>query len=200
MRPAAKRDGAQTRAKIEREALHLFATHGVKATSVRDIATAVGVSEPALYRHFDSKEHIAREIFEQHYLDLTQRVRAIAVAPEPFHGRIALLVKLFCDLFDNEPDVFTFILLNQHDHLQFIPDEEDYNLVIAIYQLFAEARDTGQIAILDTNLAVALALGAVVQTGVFMHYGRLGGRLQHYAPEITTSLLRLLGAKQPNRM
>lgn len=29
-------------------------------------------------------------------------------------------MKLFCALFDEEPDVFAFILLNQHAHLRFV--------------------------------------------------------------------------------
>ena len=60
------RDGAATKARIEREALRLFASKGVDATSVRDIALAVGVADAALYRHFASKEDIGRVIFATH--------------------------------------------------------------------------------------------------------------------------------------
>lgn len=43
-------------------ALTLFARHGYANTSVRQIADAVGVTNPALYAHFDSKRAIYTEL------------------------------------------------------------------------------------------------------------------------------------------
>jgi mycofactocin system transcriptional regulator len=48
-----------THAKIERVALGLFATRGFEATTVDDIATAVGVGRRTLFRYFESKNDIA---------------------------------------------------------------------------------------------------------------------------------------------
>src|SRR5262245_23791797 len=49
-------DGRQTRQAILDAALDLFAEKGYFGTRVRDIATAVGVGESALYNYFQSKE------------------------------------------------------------------------------------------------------------------------------------------------
>ena len=46
------------RNRILDQAATLFADRGYEATSVRDIAAAVGISAPALYNHFRSKEEI----------------------------------------------------------------------------------------------------------------------------------------------
>jgi AcrR family transcriptional regulator len=43
------------REQILREAARLFAADGYKGTSIRSIAQACGITEPALYRHFDGK-------------------------------------------------------------------------------------------------------------------------------------------------
>jgi TetR/AcrR family transcriptional regulator, regulator of mycofactocin system len=48
-----------THAEIERVALGLFATRGFEATTVDDIATAVGVGRRTLFRYFESKNDIA---------------------------------------------------------------------------------------------------------------------------------------------
>ena len=46
---------ADTRDRIEQAAVRLFVEKGVAETTVRDIARAVGLSEGALYRHFDGQ-------------------------------------------------------------------------------------------------------------------------------------------------
>jgi mycofactocin system transcriptional regulator len=48
-----------THAEIERIALDLFARRGFDATTVDDIATAVGVGRRTLFRYFESKNDIA---------------------------------------------------------------------------------------------------------------------------------------------
>jgi mycofactocin system transcriptional regulator len=48
-----------TNAEIERVALDLFATRGFEATTVDDIAAAVGVGRRTLFRYFESKNDIA---------------------------------------------------------------------------------------------------------------------------------------------
>ena len=55
-----KATAGDTRGALLDAALALFATHGYEGTSVRAIARAVGLSESALYAHFDSK----RAVFE----------------------------------------------------------------------------------------------------------------------------------------
>jgi len=52
--------GSKTKEKILKISLKLFSTKGYKATTVRDIAGAMGVKQSALYNHFKNKD----EIFE----------------------------------------------------------------------------------------------------------------------------------------
>ena len=59
--------GSKTKEKILKQALKLFATKGYKATTVRDIAGAVGIKQSALYNHFTNKD----EILETLICDLT---------------------------------------------------------------------------------------------------------------------------------
>src|SRR3984885_8138859 len=51
-------------------ALDLFVRDGLCETSVRDIAKASGFSNPALFKHFPSKEALAIHLFERCYLEL----------------------------------------------------------------------------------------------------------------------------------
>lgn len=50
--------GSKTKDKILKHALKLFSSKGYKATTVRDIAGAIGVKQSALYNHFKNKDEI----------------------------------------------------------------------------------------------------------------------------------------------
>ncbi len=50
--------GSKTKEKILKIALKLFSAKGFKATTVRDIAGAVGIKQSALYNHFKNKDEI----------------------------------------------------------------------------------------------------------------------------------------------
>jgi AcrR family transcriptional regulator len=60
-------DGRQTRQAIVDAALQLFAQKGYFGTSLRDIATAVGVRESALYNYFPSKELLFDDLIQSHH-------------------------------------------------------------------------------------------------------------------------------------
>ncbi len=51
-----------TRTRILEEAARLFTEKGYEATSVQDLAEALGLSKAALYHHFRSKEEVLYEI------------------------------------------------------------------------------------------------------------------------------------------
>jgi len=59
--------GSKTKEKILKVSLKLFSAKGYKATTVRDIAGAMGVKQSALYNHFKNKD----EILETLISDLT---------------------------------------------------------------------------------------------------------------------------------
>ncbi|MGW3347543.1 SACE_7040 family transcriptional regulator [Nonomuraea rubra] len=63
------------RAEILEAAARLFAARGFHGVSIEDLGAAVGVSGPALYRHFDGKDALLSEML----LDVSSRLRESAV-------------------------------------------------------------------------------------------------------------------------
>lgn len=57
--------GSKTKDKILKYALKLFATKGYKATTVRDIAGAIGSKQSALYNHFKNKDEILETLVSE---------------------------------------------------------------------------------------------------------------------------------------
>ena len=185
----AGRKGGETRARIEAEALKLFAQKGVDATSMRDLSAAVGIAEAAIYRYFDNKEAIGRAVFTMHYKVLAGKVNEIAGQSWLFPRRVRALVDMFCDLFDREPEIFGFLLIHQHAHLRYVADDPQSNAAAALVQMMAQAFERGDILESDAELAAAMALGAVIQPAVFKLYGRLPGGLSERSDALVRAAL-----------
>jgi len=52
------------KSQIIREAVRVFSEKGYDAATIRDIAEACGITEPAVYRHFESKEQVFDAVLE----------------------------------------------------------------------------------------------------------------------------------------
>ncbi|MEV4838120.1 TetR/AcrR family transcriptional regulator [Nonomuraea sp. NPDC049486] len=74
--PTPTRNRGNRRAEILDAAARLFAARGFHGVPIEDIGGAVGVSGPALYRHFSGKEALLAELL----LDISSRLRESAVA------------------------------------------------------------------------------------------------------------------------
>lgn len=60
--------GKHTKELIRDEAMELFSEYGYKGTSVRKIASKVGIRESALYNHYANKEDIFRSVAAKIFL------------------------------------------------------------------------------------------------------------------------------------
>ena len=85
-------DGQRTRQAILDAALDLFAEKGFFGTSLRDVATAVGVRESALYNYFAGKDALFEAILAAHQDSKIERLAPLADGPID-DGR-ALLLRL----------------------------------------------------------------------------------------------------------
>lgn len=81
-----------TKEKILEEALKLFAQSGYMGTSMNDIASKLGVTKAALYKHYKSKQEILDSIIEKmNELDI-ERVKLYEM-PEVIWKRLQLSIK-----------------------------------------------------------------------------------------------------------
>jgi AcrR family transcriptional regulator len=73
-------------------AANLFASRGYYAVTVDDIGEAVGLTGPALYRHFSSKEALLVAVFDQVIDELTARLHGLlSEAPDPASALLAIV-------------------------------------------------------------------------------------------------------------
>lgn len=81
------------REQILAAAAELFGAKGVKATSVRDIADAVGMLSGSLYHHFPSKQSIVEEILVRYLEDLQKEYAAVLSEAQGPAGQLRGLIR-----------------------------------------------------------------------------------------------------------
>lgn len=168
-----------TKARIERAALALFVESGVDAATTREIAKAAGVSEGAIYRHFDSKDELASAMFIRIHERLAGLIRAAARESRDIVGQTRAIVAAYCETADEDFPLFAFHLLYTH---RFLPTPEGVdNPVDAVEDIVAAAMKRREIARGDPAFVAGMALGVVLQTALQIHYGRLEGPLSRHA-------------------
>lgn len=183
------------KAKVERAAIELFAARGVDGVSIGDIASAAGVSQGALYRHYPSKEDLAWSLFSAAYLHMGGELDAIRRRHPDLRSRLAAMVAHVCALYDDDPALFRFMLLAQHGLLPRVPPDRR-TPVHAVADAVADAARTGELnsSGIDPIAAAAAIMGIVLQTALFHVYGRLKGPLSARAPELARAAVATVGA------
>lgn len=102
-------DDPPSKREVLRAALTLFSARGLAATSIRDIAEESGYTNPALYKHFASKDELAQYLFETCHARVWTRCADALAAAEDLEGKLDGYVGAWLDLLDEEPEVLAFL-------------------------------------------------------------------------------------------
>ncbi len=185
------RNGAHTKELIGRTALRLFVEQGITETTIRDIATAAGLAEGSLYRHYDSKEALAWDLFSRDYVAFAQELERLQQEHHTLRDKLAAMIRQFCVFYDRDPILFNYLLLAQHSQLKKVTADLP-NPVVVLGKVIAGGMARGEIKAGDPQVAAAMVLGSVLQVAVFKLYGRIGQSLESLADTLIAGCWRLL--------
>ncbi len=101
-----RRKGPDRREEILEAASTLFITYGPSKTTTRQIAQAVGISQPSLYAHFPTKEALSQAMAARAFGLLEARMHALPPAsPSPVH-HLTELIRGYIDFALEEPAAY----------------------------------------------------------------------------------------------
>jgi AcrR family transcriptional regulator len=187
--PAARPD--TKRPDIERAALRLFVTRGLRGTTVKDIAARAGVAEGTLYRHWRSKRELARTLFRGCAAAVAQELRrAAAGEPSPRGKLVAAMRALFRCARDETLLYELLILPPSRDTQDFISDAESPAEVLA--EIVAGGQRRREFVETDARLAAECIIGAVTRVAIQRRLGTLPRRLVQYEQELASAVLATL--------
>ena len=74
----------------------MSARAGVTETTIKDIASAAGVAEGALYRHYPGKDDLAWDLFKTHFTSLALELDALQRKHPTLEAKLEELVRARC--------------------------------------------------------------------------------------------------------
>jgi AcrR family transcriptional regulator len=89
-------DPDSARGKLLQAAAHLFRRKGYERTTVRDLATAVGIQSGSIFHHFKSKEEILRAVMEETIIYNTALMETALAEATTLRERVLALIR--CEL------------------------------------------------------------------------------------------------------
>ena len=84
---------------IVEKAIKLIAEHGIQSVTIKNLAYEIGVSEPALYRHFKNKFEILNAVIEFFILKAQPAIKKLHESEEPLI-RIENFIKTHFNIFN----------------------------------------------------------------------------------------------------
>lgn len=180
-----------TKTDIERAALGLFVRQGISETRTRQIADAVHISEGTIYRHFDSKEGLARELFKRQHVSLAHAIEEAARRHDHIDEQARAIVRVYCDMADRDWLLFRFHQINQYILLPYF-DAALPNPVKVVVDIIEGGMRRGEIPVDNANLRAAIALGIVLQTVTFKAFGRIEGDLAEHFDLLARNVIQSL--------
>lgn len=155
--------GSNKQAEIRKAAIHLFQQKGYHATSMQDIADAVGLQKGSLYYYISSKDDLLVMIIQEAIAHYNARLAEIKAMALPVRERLQLAFRHHLEGIAENLGMLT-IFLRESYALQpeqaAIIDRENQRYNEMFESLFAEGVATGEMRPLDPKLVTRTTLGA----------------------------------------
>ncbi|RYY64109.1 MAG: TetR/AcrR family transcriptional regulator [Chitinophagaceae bacterium] len=149
---------------IIQSAAALFRSKGFKASSMRELAEAIGVEAPSLYNHIGSKSELLEAICFKIAADFTLNLEAIEQSKESSVHKIEQLIRFHIQIMLQEYDEL-YVANYEWKHLgepalgSFLNQRKTYEK--RMMQLIKEGIAKGELKAIHPNVAVLTILSAV---------------------------------------
>ncbi|MDE3199713.1 MAG: TetR/AcrR family transcriptional regulator [Acidobacteriota bacterium] len=164
-----------TSEKIARAARRILDKEGADAVSTRRVASAVGITAMALYRHYANRDALLNALADAGFADLTQRLQALKLKGT-LDRRLITILDLYLDFAFESPRLYELMFLTKREGARQYPEDfrrgnsPTANVAATIIQ---QAMDEGLFR-KDDVWEIVFETGAL-QQGLMMLY--LGGRV-----------------------
>jgi AcrR family transcriptional regulator len=179
-------------------AYRVYVAEGIDAVSMRRLAAEVGVTAPALYKHYEGKDALVEAIAELGFARFEQTLPGATEARGP-RARIRRVLDAYCEFAIDEPHLFDIMFVSPRVRLRRFPADFASKRSNAFNMLRA-AVDAGieqELFAPDDSLGVTLDLWALAHGFVGLYRaGRFGNDADAMRAAFRKALVRLMRGLQ----
>lgn len=99
-----------TKVRILQKAGELFAAHGYRSISMREIAAACGITKPAIYHYFRDKKHLYLEVVDRELERLVLALDEAGSGPGTAAERLSRLVRCYLEALQHRLSLIQLLL------------------------------------------------------------------------------------------
>ena len=169
----------------------MFGRYGIQKTTVTDIVREAGISRATLYKHFESKEDIFREVLSREIMEILDADRrAVAGAEttrEKLHAAIVThtdMLREKINIYNVTMDAFVSLMPRWREHF----DEFVRGTVEMYGGILQEGHEKGEIVVEDVRLTTWSLL--LMLKGIFM--GIVSGDIKEDRDDIVERMLDIM--------
>jgi AcrR family transcriptional regulator len=186
--PPAKRE-------ILRAAMKLFSKHGLAGTSIRDIADESGYTNPALYKHFSSKEELALYLFEICHRRVRTKCHAVLVTAKSFDGKLEGYISQVLELVDEDAEAMAFLSDSARVLWPLAGPAVRQQTMIDLARSLMSAAPRPRTGRSSIDVAAASLQGTLVELARMIQVGDVPGPARRWKPELV-GLFRKIATAQ----
>jgi len=186
--PPAKRENL-------RAAMKLFSERGLTATTIRDIAKESGYTNPALYKHFASKEELALHLFETSHRRLWTRSHAAIASATDFGSKLENYIGEVLSLIDDHPEAIAFLSENARVLWPKAgPAVRRQTMIALARSLMSAAPRARKGSGVHPDIAAASLQGTLAELARMIQVGVVGGPAMSWKPELVKCFRKIVTA------
>lgn len=185
--------GADTKDRIERAALKVFAKSGINGASIKEIARVARVSQGAMYNHYTSKEELAWTLFSRSWAEIGVELRRRVRENNTLRQQLVAAVRYVFELYEQDPELVAFVYFSRHEHLRRVRASMP-NPYMVFRLMIGDAMVRGEIPHRNAEAMTAMTTGILIQMIDSKALGRVRDDLPKLADLVADGCYRLLAA------
>ena len=169
----------------------LVARQGHEGTTIRAISRHAGVTEAAVYRHFQSKDELYWFAYKKIIGEMIHEKEQIFSMTLTLREKLSLWIELTYRYYDQQPEAFTYVLLTNHN----LPQSEQgmtRRQGELFCEMFAQAKEAGKARKIPSELALSHFGGLMLNVPRLINEGRLKAPAIQYTQEVLSAVCQAL--------
>ncbi len=159
--------------RIAAAARQVLITEGAAAVSMRRLATAVGITPRAIYKHFADREALLRYVADAAFEDMATRF--VRPRPGPVVERLHGMLDDLLDIALQEPHLYQYVFVDARPDARILPaDAPDSPTLRLVAAALSEGMADGVFRTGDPQRLTVTLIALVQGLIMLRHTGRIG--------------------------